>query len=470
MPIVKVIPIVTYEMYTLGPPMNLHPGRVTFNDPEVEKSPEGEEANCSTECSITDIETWLEFQAWQLGTPAWCEELGAIPGIKDLCKFAQKIRASFYILEIVPEPIVKVIPIVTYEMYTLGPPMNLHPGRVTFNDPKVEKSPEGEEANCSTECSITDIETWLEFQAWQLGTPAWCEELGAIPGIKDLCKFAQKIRASFYILEIVPEPIVKVIPIVTYEMYTLGPPMNLHPGRVTFNDPEVEKSPEGEEANCSTEPSIAEVEMWLEWQAWQLGTPAWWVELGAIPGIKDLQKFTQKIRASFYIPEVWMRASLEQVYTAPPAPQSLNRNTFLPEKLAYQDVQQQPALLTIAYALKSPILGGEACHLPRNPDFCPLAESVRELGQMVQEFVTFSHWDVTQGLEVGSPEASHPQLKMTIFSQVLPTPVNGQETAEAPSCPISPLLRRRLYGAPPHSLRLSGATGICWLLSPQWAN
>ena len=64
--------------------------------------------------------------------------------------------------------------------------------RVTFNDPKVEKSPETEEANCSTEPSVADVETWLEFHAWQLGTPTWWEELGAIPRIKDLCKFAQK--------------------------------------------------------------------------------------------------------------------------------------------------------------------------------------------------------------------------------------------------------------------------------------
>ena len=118
--------------------------------------------------------------------------------------------------------------------------------------------------------------------------------------------------------------------------------------RVTFNNPEV-KSPEGEEANCSTEPSVMDVETWLEFQAQQLGTPAWWEELGAIPSIKYLCKFAPKIRASFYIPEVQMRASLEQGYSMPPTPWSLNRSAFLPEKLAYQDVQQQPALLTIAY-------------------------------------------------------------------------------------------------------------------------
>ena len=46
--------------------------------------------------------------------------------------------------------------------------------------------------------------------------------------------------------------------------------------------------------------------------------------------------------------------------------------------------------------------------------------------------VTFSHWDVTQGLEVETPETTHLQSKMTIFSWVLSTPFNKQETAEAP--------------------------------------
>ena len=37
-----------------------------------------------------------------------------------------------------------------------------------------------------------------------------------------------------------------------------------------------------------TEPPVSNVEKWLEWQAEQLGTPAWWPELKAIPGVKDL--------------------------------------------------------------------------------------------------------------------------------------------------------------------------------------
>ena len=99
-----------------------------------------------------------------------------------------------------------------------------------------------------------------------------------------------------------------------------------------------------------------------------------------------------------------------------------------------------------------------------------MEESVIELQQTVQEFVTISHQDIMQGLEVESPKTSHPQSKMTIFSQVLSTPVKEQETVEAPSCSFSPLLRRRSYGAPPCSLRSSEATSICWLLPPQWAD
>ena len=78
---------------------------------------------------------------------------------------------------------------------------------------------------------------------------------------------------------------------------------------------------EGSVEDYSPEPSVVDVETWLEWQANQLGTPAWWSELTAILGIKDPQKLAHRIWASFYIPKVKMRAFLEQEYTAPPAPQ-----------------------------------------------------------------------------------------------------------------------------------------------------
>ena len=73
-----------------------------------------------------------------------------------------------------------------------------------------------------------------------------------------------------------------------------------------------------------------------------------------------------------------------------------------------------------------------------------------------------------QNLEVESPETSHPQSEMTIFSWVLAMPVDEQETVEAPLALFPPLLKMRPYGVPPHPLRSSGVTGICWLLPLQW--
>ena len=104
--------------------------------------------------------------------------------------------------------------------------------------------------------------------------------------------------------------------------------------RVSFHDPKGKKDPIKEEASCLIEPSVDNLETWLEFQAGKLGTPTLWEELEAVLGIKDWCKFTQKIRVLFYVPEVWLRASPEQGYTVPLAPHSLNRSAFLPEKLA----------------------------------------------------------------------------------------------------------------------------------------
>ena len=117
-----------------------------------------------------------------------------------------------------------------------------------------------------------------------------------------------------------------------------------------FREPIAEPSLGRNVENHTMEPTVSNVEMWLEWQAKQLGTPAWWPDLKAIPGVKNLQEFACKIRASFYIPKVRMRASPDQQYTVPPAPKCLSRNAFILDKLPYQDTHQQLTLLVIAYA------------------------------------------------------------------------------------------------------------------------
>ena len=104
-----------------------------------------------------------------------------------------------------------------------------------------------------------------------------------------------------------------------------------------------------ESRDPSTELPIKDLESWLEYQVDQLGTPTWWGELKAIPGMVDLCRFTQKIRASFHVPEIQSWASPSQDYSTPPAPRSLNQGAFIPERLEYQDVWQRPILLTKTY-------------------------------------------------------------------------------------------------------------------------
>ena len=149
-------------------------------------------------------------------------------------------------------------------------------------------------------------------------------------------------------------------------------------------------SSERDAKDYSTEPSVSDVETWLEWQAKQLGTPTWWIELQTIPGVRKPWKLVWKIRASFYIPEVRMRTLLEPGYTAPPAPRSLDRNAFLPDDLSYQDMWQKLALLMMVYT-KSLQYWVEKQSLLTSQNLHPLAESVVELWEMVKEYVTLNY-------------------------------------------------------------------------------
>ena len=147
--------------------------------------------------------------------------------------------------------------------------------------------------------------------------------------------------------------------------------------RVTFWEPEVEPDPEESRESYLPEPSIKDIETWLDWQACQLDTPCWWMELTAIPGMEDPLKLNWKIWASL-IPEVRSRVFLGQGYTAPHALKSLTQNMFLPDKLSYQDMQQQPFLLTVVYARGLQYWAG-ILYPPVDPDFHPLVRSVLEL-------------------------------------------------------------------------------------------
>ena len=203
--------------------------------------------------------------------------------------------------------------------------------------------------------------------------------------------------------------------------------------RVSFHEPG-DKYLAVEGGNPSVEPSVSNLETWLEYQSTQIGTPVWWKELGAILGITDWQKFAWKIQASFYIPEVQSRMFPEEGYSMPPAPLSLNRGVYLPDNLTYQDIRQQPALLTVAYCqcLQN---WAEKCNPPRNPDFCPLAESVRELRQAIWEFVNITREDIIWDLKMEEHGGGQQLSPKTIFSQVLGPPANRQKVEEFSSRP-----------------------------------
>ena len=228
--------------------------------------------------------------------------------------------------------------------------------------------------------------------------------------------------------------------------------------RVSFHNPDDIKDSVKEEASNLMEPSVDNLKTWLEFQTGQLGTPTWWEELSDVPGIEDRHKFTWKIRASFYVLEVCLRVSPEWVYTAPPAPQVLDRGTFHLEKFAYQDMKQWPVLLMIAYTRCLQHLA-EKHNLQKNPDFCPWAECVRELQQTIQEFVNITYRDVMQGLEIEKSEASCPGV--TIFSRVLASPVDEPGIVEDPPIWILLLPKMRLSGVPLDPRDLSRVIDTC---------
>ena len=62
---------------------------------------------------------------------------------------------------------------------------------------------------------------------------------------------------------------------------------------------------------------------------------------------------------------------------------------------------------------------------PKRQNLCPLAETVIELQEAVKEYITFTHWDIIQGL--GTDEESH----ATIFSRVLSSSSEDQEVGRA---------------------------------------
>ena len=96
--------------------------------------------------------------------------------------------------------------------------------------------------------------------------------------------------------------------------------------------------------------------------------------------------------------------------------------------------------------------------LPKNPDFHPWVEFVRELWQTVWEFVNITYRDVMQGLEIEKCEDSCSGA--TICSQVLANPIDEPRVVEDP--PIRNLLpKMKLSGVPLHPRDWNSIKDMC---------
>ena len=97
---------------------------------------------------------------------------------------------------------------------------------------------------------------------------------------------------------------------------------------------------------------------------------------------------------------------------------------------SYQDVQQQPFLLTVAYA-QGLQYWTEKLNPPEDLHFHSLTRSVIELRERVKKHVIFTKWDVIQGLARVNPGATSqwPQTGPTSFGRMNP-PLSPISTPE----------------------------------------
>ena len=117
------------------------------------------------------------------------------------------------------------------------------------------------------------------------------------------------------------------------------------------------------------------------------------------------------------------RVFLGQGYTAHSLPLSASPGVmFLPDELSYQDVWQQPFLLTVAYAWELQYWV-KRLNLPKHPDFCPLGKKgprAERKGERACRLYQMGHHP---GLRKGQPRrlpASGPNPTPTGFGRVDP--------------------------------------------------
>ena len=122
------------------------------------------------------------------------------------------------------------------------------------------------------------------------------------------------------------------------------------PGEV----PDQSRRGDNSQLTLPPEPSFNNSSRWVKCFVEQLKTPTWWQELSMVPNQMDVQEFTRWIWASFQLPKASSHTQgVDNNYLAPPAPQSLECDQFLPVsniRLHGQDYHMRQPQKTLAYA------------------------------------------------------------------------------------------------------------------------
>ena len=136
--------------------------------------------------------------------------------------------------------------------------------------------------------------------------------------------------------------------------FDLGPPPELGSDVECFFQGQDALQGEGKTSDPPPEPSVENYEKCVKWRSLCVCMLAWWKELIGIPDLGSFWELTQKIRATFEIPQVRCEVQGgDNDYWAPSAPACICQKDFLPppdQRFPCWDIWEGQAQKTLAYA------------------------------------------------------------------------------------------------------------------------
>ena len=172
--------------------------------------------------------------------------------------------------------------------------------------------------------------------------------------------------------------------------------------------------------------------------------PDWWEELVAIPHVDDHCRLTQKVWASFEIPQVRCKAlKVCNNYSSPPTPKCISKKAFLmiPDpRIPCNNYREGQPQKTLAYA-QALQYWAISLNLPKPEELHFLVRCVHELRQTMRPFTTFTDGAVFRGttlrlgiLEEGATKLSTMETTWTPMAErrpatspERPTPLSAEE-------------------------------------------